>query len=101
MEWRCTVRRKANSCSVLVKQRGEIFTCSHHSHTHPSMPGSLVADKMKSKGCLYHLIYIIKLKTLAFGDMFGSAPAMVDDILHKYGAPLATRTLATSIHHDM
>ncbi|KAL3832497.1 hypothetical protein ACJMK2_024136 [Sinanodonta woodiana] len=76
MEWRCAVRGKANTCPVDGKQRREIFTFSHHSHTHPSMPGSLIAVKMKSM-----------LKTLAFGDMFVSAPATVDYILHAYADP--------------
>lgn len=50
IEWRCSVRGKANHCSVVVKQTGDrFFSTGTVSHTHPARPGIRTAIEIKAQ----------------------------------------------------
>lgn len=47
-EWRCSVRGHKTGCNAVVRQNGDIFTESQHTHSHPAQPGVLSAVKVIS-----------------------------------------------------
>lgn len=73
----CSVRRKVNLCSVLIKQKGDNFySMATVSHTHPARPGILTTIKIKSQ-----------CKNTGLANVFESAINLVSSINNELSDP--------------
>lgn len=69
IDWRCTVRPKANPCRATVRQRGNKYQRRNHQHNHQAKVGALAAAKITAN-----------VKAKATADLFRPAPAIVDEV---------------------